>query len=294
MPGPKGTAPRPRIFDTGARVQEPTGAKPLIAVAAETRCLVQRQPAGMCAALVRAGYVPLLLDLQDPNAAPLQTIDLMIARGHSAALLALLARAEGTGVRTVNRCSAIAMVRDKATMSRTLAAAGLPTPATSCGPAVALAASFRPDEYPLVVKPLYDDGPGQVRVVNNRGELLELAWTEPSLLAQRLVPSQGFDLKLNVVGGQVFALHAPSKIVGDRSQPARAIKLTPALRALALRCGLLFGLELFSVTCIEMAAGPLVIDVDDFPSYAGVPGADDTLARFAIDRACASFERRRS
>src|SRR5476651_1411780 len=83
-------------------------AQPLIAVVAEPRYLAQRQPAGLCVALARAGYSPLILDPEEPAIAPLEVIDLIVARGRSASLLSLLARAEGMGVRTVNRCSAIA------------------------------------------------------------------------------------------------------------------------------------------------------------------------------------------
>src|SRR4051812_895408 len=171
-------------------------AQPLIAVAAETRRLVQRQPAGLCSALAKAGLTPILLNLEDPATAPLQVIDLIVARGRSASLLALLARAEGMGVRTINRCSAIAAVRDKANTSPELAAGGLPTPVTVCGSLVSIAVAFGPHDYPLVVKPRFGEEGRGIRVVHSRAELLGLQWPEPVVVAQRLVPSDGFDLKL--------------------------------------------------------------------------------------------------
>src|SRR4051812_32610254 len=195
--------------------EQPGRPPPLIAVAAETRRLVQRQPAGLCSALSKAGHAAILLNLEDPSGAPLHVIDLIVARGRSASLLALLARAEGMGVRTINRCSAIAAVRDKANVSRELASAGLPTPATTCGSLVSIAVAFGPDHYPLIVKPRFgEDGRG-IRVVRSRAELLDLDWPEPFAVAQPLVPSAGFDLKLSVIGGHVYAVRRPSLLTGS-------------------------------------------------------------------------------
>jgi glutathione synthase/RimK-type ligase-like ATP-grasp enzyme len=51
---------------------------------------------------------------------------------------------------------------------------------------------------------------------------------------------------------------------------------------LALRCGRLFGLELFGVDCVEGPGGPLVIEVNEFPNYTGVPRADELLADHVV------------
>jgi ribosomal protein S6--L-glutamate ligase len=257
---------------------------PLIAILAEDRYLTQRQPAGLCAALQRCGHTPLLL-APETTGATLESFDLIVARGRSALLLELLGRAEALGVRTINRSTAIAKVRDKAAMSRSLAAAGLPVPVTVWGRLALLADAVGANRYPLIVKPVYGDNSRGIAVVRSRDELLSLPWTEPAAIVQELVPSDGFDLKLYVIGGEVFAARKPSPVTGDPSLPAQDVPLTGALRALALRCGLLFGLELFGVDCVETKDGPIVIEVNDFPNYTGVPGADETLARYAMLRA---------
>lgn len=268
-------------------------ARPVIAVAAEARYVLQHQPAGLCMALERAGYTPLILDLEDPSRAPLEVIDLIVARGRSAALLAMLSRAEGSGVRTINRCSAIAAVRDRASLARKLMAGGLPTPATCCGSLAKISAAFRENEYPLIVKPVYGDNLRGLRIVQNRAELLGCDFPDSVAVAQRLIPSNGYDLKLYVVGGEVHALRKPSPVTGDLAGKVQPVAVTPALRALALRCGLLFGLELYGVNCVEMPAGPMVTEVKEFPDYSMIEGADDSLARYAIDRARAHYDRTR-
>ena len=54
---------------------------------------------------------------------------------------------------------------------------------------------------------------------------------------------------------------------------------------LARRCGKLFGLELYGVDCLQTDAGTVVIEVNEFPNYTGVPGADEKLADYVL--ACA-------
>lgn len=265
----------------------------LIAIAAEARYLAQRQPAGLAAALARSGHAPLVIDPQAAAGVPLEDMTLLVARGRSAAMLELLARAERAGVTTINRRAAIASVFDKARMARTLERARIPSPPTRAGSIRALAAALRAPDYPIVVKPVFGDNGRGVRVVRRRSEFLKMAWDEPLALAQRYIPSDGFDLKLYVVGSEVQAVLKPSPLSPAPDAAAQLVPVTAAMRAVALRCGILFGLELFGVDCIATPQGPVVIEVNDFPNYSGVDGADDALARYVIERARAAFALRR-
>ena len=259
--------------------------RPRIAIAAEVRYVSQRQPSGLALALARSGRHPVLLDPRDLAGSCLLDVDLLVARGRSPDLFDLLERAESLGIATVNRRSAIAAVVDKASMAHALATAGIPTPATRVGSFDAIARSCCPSDFPLVLKPVFGDNARGVRVVWTRDELSRVAWHEPQVIAQPFLPSDGFDLKLYVAGAEVHAVRKPSPLAPDRDLESRPVQVTPALRALALRCGLLFGLELFGVDCVETARGPVVIEVNDFPNYTAVGGADERLARFVVDRA---------
>jgi ribosomal protein S6--L-glutamate ligase len=57
------------------------------------------------------------------------------------------------------------------------------------------------------------------------------------------------------------------------------------MRELGLRCGELFGLELWGVDCVETPDGPVVIEVNEFPNYTAVPAADERLADHVLERA---------
>jgi glutathione synthase/RimK-type ligase-like ATP-grasp enzyme len=266
--------------------QERRPTLPRIGIAAEARYLAQRQPAGLIAALTRAGHPLLFLDPESAAPASLRGLDVVVARGRSAALLDLLGHAEAAGVATVNPRAAVAAVLDKAEMARALAAAGIPSPATRVGALDAIARASRPEDFPMVVKPIFGDNARGVRVVSSRDELARLPWSEPLALAQPFVPSDGDDLKLYVAGASVWAVKKPSPIA-QRGGPARLVPATPALEDLAHRCGRLFGLELFGVDCIETPRGPVVIEVNDFPNYTGIDGVNERLARHVVARATA-------
>jgi glutathione synthase/RimK-type ligase-like ATP-grasp enzyme len=268
--------------DAGCANAPSSLARPRIAVAAEPRYLTQAQPAGLAGALCRAGHPATVLDPRDPRTLTLPCLDLLIARGRSQALLDLLDRAECLGIATINRRDAILSVMDKARMGRALTRAGIPIPPTRHDTLAALVEYSTDADFPLVVKPIFGDNARDVRIVRSRDELAALPWSEPTALAQPLIPSDGFDLKLYVAGDEVHASRKPSPLCPDAGLDAQPVAMTPELRALALRCGRVFGLDFYGVDCIQTAEGPLVIEVNDFPNYSAVPGADECLARYAI------------
>lgn len=266
--------------------------RPLVGIAAEPRYLAQRQPAGLMMALARAGHPLVFVDVAMPSPVSLRGLDVLVARGRSPALLDLLGRAEAAGVVTVNPRAAIAAVLDKAGMARALAAAGIPSPAFRLGTIASIAREARADEFPMVVKPIFGDNARGIRVVSSRGELAGLPWTEPLALAQPLLPSDGDDLKLYVAGARVWAVKKPSPLAPRPGGSARLVPTTPALEALARRCGRLFGLDLYGVDCVETAGGPVVIEVNDFPNYTGIDGVDEQLAHHVIGRAAGRLAER--
>jgi len=265
------------------RKQTSAAFRPRIGIASEPRYFAHRQPAALGLALLARGIEAEYLDPSD--SAPLPDLDLLVVRGRSQEIFDLLDRAEARGIRCINRRSAIAAVVDKSAMAQTLAAAGIPTPRTRVGTFAAIARESRPEDFPMVMKPVFGDNGRDVRIIERREDLLAVRWSDPSVLAQPWLRSDGFDLKLYVAGEEVRAVKKPSPISTAISAPPRPVPVTAALRDLALRCGAVFGLDLYGVDCIETPEGPVVIEVNDFPNYSGLEGVDDPLARFVTDRA---------
>ena len=126
----------------------------------------------------------------------------------------------------------------------------------------------------------------------NADELLAdldtIEWSDDLLLAQRYLPSDGFDLKLYVCGRSVFAVYKPTPFNGDLAAAPRPVEATPAMVDLALRCGATFGLEIYGVDTIETPDGLAVIEVNEFPNFTGVPHAGECIADYVLSRARAA------
>ncbi len=66
---------------------------------------------------------------------------------------------------------------------------------------------------------------------------------------------------------------------------AEPVPLTPALRTLALDAARTFDLDLYGIDCALTALGPVVVDVNDFPNYVGVPDVGARLADHVLAHA---------
>lgn len=271
--------------------------KGAIALLVERRYLSQQQPSGMLSVLRASGLPVRVIDpeadaYQFGEHAWLSGIDLMVCRGRSVALQLLVGWAESREIPCINRREAIAAVFNKAEMTASLSSAGISIPRTFLGPPHELANRLPIDAYPVVLKPVYGDNCRGLKIVRSDNEMADTNWPEPVALAQRFHATDGFDLKLYGIGRNVWAVRKPSCLAAalkesDSSETAAPaipypVPLTRDMETLARRCADLFGLELFGVDCIETPEGILVIEVNDFPNYSGVDGANETLAEYVI------------
>ncbi len=253
----------------------------------ERRYRAQAQPAGLHTALLAAGHEVTVL-VTDPVPAGQErpdwsAYDVVVARGRGPQLLAQLSAAAEDGVATLNSAAAVASVVDKASMGRALRRAGLPIPRTRCGPPAVLAsADWR---YPVICKPVRGDNARGIRVVHDRAELAGLDWPEPTAIVQEFLAGDGRDLKLYGIGDQVWAVRRASPLTPDAADVPEPVTVTPALRAIARRAARAFGLELYGVDCLLTPEGPVVLELNDFPNYTGVPDAGAALADYVTARA---------
>jgi ribosomal protein S6--L-glutamate ligase len=252
-------------------------------------CLASAQPQGMAHALAKDGHSVIHLNPQAAladfkSSLWLAGIDLLIARGHSAGLLARLSAAEAAGVPTLNRHNAIAAVIDPTQMAARLRAAGIPTPPTRIGTAEQTLRVISRPAHLLTHHPVHGEHCPGIRVARTRRALDAAARIEPRIVAQRQLPNSGIAVRLNVIGNRVWAIRQSCAL---RSADAAAVLVTLpfAWRDLARRCGELFGLQLFGADCIESGGALRVVGIKDFPDFSGVPDADAMLAAHAVQYA---------
>jgi glutathione synthase/RimK-type ligase-like ATP-grasp enzyme len=260
----------------------PRAHRGLVGILSERRYLAQREPAALGAMLRACGARVRLAISGDSRVANLLVgCELVLARGRSPELLDTLRAVEARGVPVINRPAAIASVLDKAGMAEALAAAGVPSPATFAVARGDIAQAAERAGFPAIVKPVNGDNGRGISVLWSSADLSRLTWSESRALVQPYVQSNGRDLKLYVAAGAVWAVEKPTPLGRDPS-PARRVALTDEARALAIRCGELFGLELYGVDCLATPAGLSVIEVNDFPNFSEIPEADRRIADLVL------------
>jgi ribosomal protein S6--L-glutamate ligase len=224
--------------------------------------------------------------------------DFYLLKSYTDLGLSMAAVLHDQGARILNPYPACAALRDKVETTWRLRAAGLPTPRTwSTGDPGLLADRLRGG--PLIFKPARGVHGAGIRIVRDERELTQFreevaersSFREP-LLAQELVEGGGEDLKLYVSGTEVFGVR---KAFSETSfhEDGRPCEVAPDLAELARGCGRAFGLTLYGLDLIEGPDGPVIVDVNYFPGYRGVPGAAERMAEQIERFAHGSGEERR-
>jgi ribosomal protein S6--L-glutamate ligase len=209
--------------------------------------------------------------------------DLYVLKSHSKLWLSLAGILHRQGARLLNAYPACAATLNKIVALWRMRAAGLPAPRSwvtgDLAHLRALAA-----ERPLILKPYDGMRANGVSVVKAPADLGALPAPDRPVLVQEYLPGNGEDLKVYVIGTEVFAVRKPSALTGIRCA-GRPCTVSRDVRDVALRCGQLFGLELYGLDLLEGPDGPVVVDLNYFPSYVGVENAAPRIAAYIAEYA---------
>jgi ribosomal protein S6--L-glutamate ligase len=202
--------------------------------------------------------------------------------------LSILEAAEASGIPTINNSRAIRLVRDKAVTTAFAQAHGLPIPYTYFVAHPGLLRQVPAQDYPLVIKPTNGSSCQGIHRLNSPADLARLEITDSNarfFLAQHYVENTGFDIKLYVAGTDVYAVAKRSPLHPDVEVSKRLIPVTLELRKLALRVGKIFGLDIYGLDVVETVHGPVVVDINDFPSFGQVPHAIPLVSAYILQLA---------
>ncbi|MFN8454153.1 MAG: ATP-grasp domain-containing protein [Anaerolineae bacterium] len=207
--------------------------------------------------------------------------DLYLLKSHTEMSLSLAGILHQQGAWLLNPYPSCIATQDKIMASRRLRAAGIPTPASWVTGDLAL---LRPliEERPLIIKPYRGHRGAGVRLAHNAAELAALPPLDDLMLIQEYIPGTGEDLKVYVIGQEVFAVRkefSPTSF----TRAGRPVPVSAEVRDIALRCGQAFGLGLYGLDIIESPTGPVVVDLNYFPGYKGVPNAASLIANYIED-----------
>jgi ribosomal protein S6--L-glutamate ligase len=199
--------------------------------------------------------------------------------------LSLLEAAEASGIPTINSSRSIRCVRDKTVQTAIACAMGLPYPRTYLIVHPRLLEKVPETDYPLVVKPTDGSSGRDISLVRSRAELAHLKTTGSGrgfFLAQHYVENLGYDIKLYVIGRRVYAIARKSPLHSEVEVPCQRIPLKSEWLHLALRVGDIFGLNIYGLDVVATSTGPVVVDINDFPSFGHVPRAVSRLSNYII------------
>jgi ribosomal protein S6--L-glutamate ligase len=198
--------------------------------------------------------------------------------------LTILEAAEAVGIPTINNSRAIRLVRDKAVAVAFAQACGLPVPTTYFVGHYRALVDVPRDLYPVVVKPSNGTSMQDIHLVRTYEEMANLTLDDSSYyLAMRYVENTGYDIKLYVTGQEVHAIVKSSPLHGIVQETE--IPVSREMLKLAQRVGQVFGLDLYGVDVLETPQGLMLVDINDFPSFYGVPRKVASVAEYILHAA---------
>ena len=210
----------------------------------------------------------------------------------------ILEAAEAVGIPTINNSRSISLVRDKTIAAAFAHARGIPVPRTYFIAHLDLLKKIPEVDYPLVVKPTNGSACRGIYRLNSPADLATLEIGPHNgnfFLAQHYVDNPGYDVKLYVIGKDVYAVAKKSPLHPEVALEEQLLPLAAEWRRLARRVGEIFGLDIYGLDVLETSQGPVVVDINDFPSFGHVPGAVGHVANYILRIAKqAKLKRRRN
>ncbi|MFJ5228941.1 RimK family alpha-L-glutamate ligase [Kitasatospora sp. NPDC088391] len=212
-------------------------------------------------------------------AGPEPDADLLLLKARGPADLRLARRYEALGRPVLNPADATGFCQDRVAMEQRARAAGLPfAPTVATGVLGELAW-----HGPVVVKSRRSRKEDLVARVETPAQWAEVAarWPGEPVLTQRPVPGDGWDRKIWVVAGTVFAEQRRSEL-DPHAPDRRPWTPDPVERALALAAGPAYGLQVYGVDLLPGPDGPVAVDVNAFPGIRHQPGAPEALTALVL------------
>ncbi len=219
--------------------------------------------------------------------------DLYVLKQISGVSMSMAGALHAQGAAIVNHYPATVALRDKVIAARILEAAGAPLPASYVVSDRDLLTPLL-DEGPLIVKPYDGTGGYGVLVVRSQADLAACPAGKTQLLAQRYHAPQGRDLKIYVIGDELFGVRKIFPARSEEEKYGEPFTPTAEQREITLRCGRAFGIDLYGVDFIESEGMLYVVDMSSIPGFKGVPDAVARLASYFLGAAERAAGRRSS
>ncbi len=215
---------------------------------------------------------------------PLATLYLL--KSHAPQALTIANYLEQQGVLVVNSWASSMACQDRVLMAQRMREAQLPWPPTQHFPSLAQLLAqqslLETLPFPLIIKSYYSHRGDLVVKIDTLEQLQALAaqWSQEPIVLQEFAESDGWDIKIWVIDQQVFAARRRTPLEADAPKediPLTANEMPADWLRIAREIGRVFNMHLYGVDLLVTAQGPIIVDVNGFPGFRGVPGAASAL-----------------
>lgn len=212
--------------------------------------------------------------------------DLYLLKSHAPQALAVAHMLEQAGKKVVNSHASSLACQDRILLTEQMHAANLPWPRTWHVPTLAEALNDpqigQTISWPVIIKSRYSHRGDLVDKLDSFAQLQALLpqWGQESIVFQEFSASDGWDIKIWVIDQQVFAARRRTPLEANASTqdfPITEDELPSEWKHLALAVGRALKMPLYGVDLLLTARGPIIVDVNAFPGFRGVPGASEAL-----------------
>ena len=136
--------------------------------------------------------------------------------------------------------------------------------------------------FPLIIKSYYSHRGDLVDKVDTVEQLQALMgqWSQEPIVLQEFAAGDGWDIKLWIIDQHIFAARRRTPLEPNAPKedfPISDEELPDEWRRITLEIGRVFNLRLYGVDLLITERGPMIVDVNSFPGFRGVPGADTAL-----------------
>ena len=209
--------------------------------------------------------------------------DMYILKSHTELSLALAGILFTQGANLLNPYQSCSLIQSKIITSKLLRKAGITAPDSWVGGDLSLAKELL-EKHPLIVKPHMGHRGAGISLCREPEDIDKIPAPQTPMIIQEAIPGPGEDLKIYVVGDQVFGV---KKEFSESSfaVAGRHVPITDEVRQISQKVGEVCGLGLYGLDIIESDRGPYVVDVNYFPGYKGVPKAAGMIADYIDDYA---------
>jgi ribosomal protein S6--L-glutamate ligase len=212
--------------------------------------------------------------------------DLYLLKSHAPQALAVAHVLEQKDALVVNSWASSVACQDRVLMAQRMRDANLPWPYTrsfsSLGSLLTDREKLASLPFPQIIKSYYSHRGDLVDKVDNIEQLeaLEAEWKQEPIVLQEFAAGDGWDIKMWVIDQQIFAARRRTPLEPNASKedfPIAPEELPGEWVHIAMEIGRIFNMRLYGVDLLITEQGPMIVDVNGFPGFRGVPGADSAL-----------------